>query len=52
MLAFLYTVIKRKRVTSSEGLFPRIVVVIDELADLMLTNRKSVEKPIVHIAQL
>lgn len=47
-----YTVMKRKRVTSSEGLFPRIVVVIDELADLMLTNRKSVEKSIVRIAQL
>lgn len=47
-----YSVMKRKRVTSSEGLFPRIVVVIDELADLMLTNRKSVEKSIVRIAQL
>lgn len=47
-----YRVMKRKRVTSSEGLFPRIVVVIDELADLMLTNRKSVEKSIVRIAQL
>lgn len=47
-----YKLMKRKRVTSSEGLFPRIVVVIDELADLMLTNRKSVEKSIVRIAQL
>lgn len=47
-----YAVMKRKRVTSSEGLFPRIMVVIDELADLMLTNRKSVEKSIVRIAQL
>ncbi len=33
-------------------LFPRIFVVIDELADLMLTSKKSVEKSIIRIAQL
>lgn len=31
---------------------PRMVIVIDELADLMLTSRKSVEHSIVRIAQL
>ena len=31
---------------------PRIVIVIDELADLMLTSRKTVEHSIVRIAQL
>ena len=31
---------------------PRIVVVIDELADLMLTSKKAVEAHIVRIAQL
>lgn len=47
-----YTLMRRKRVTECGNLFPRTVVVIDELADLMLTNRKSVEKSIVRIAQL
>jgi DNA segregation ATPase FtsK/SpoIIIE, S-DNA-T family len=31
---------------------PRMVIVIDELADLMLTSRKAVEHSIVRIAQL
>jgi len=47
-----YTLMRKKRVNHCGNLFPRIVVVIDELADLMLTNRKSVEKSIVRIAQL
>lgn len=47
-----YSAMKRKRVNECGNMFPRIVVIIDELADLMLTNRKSVEKSIVRIAQL
>ena len=32
--------------------FPRIVVVVDELADLMLTSKKQVETAIVRLAQM
>lgn len=31
--------------------FPRVYVFIDELADLMLTNRKEIETPLVKLAQ-
>ena len=31
---------------------PRIVIIIDELADLMLTSKKAVEESIIRIAQL
>lgn len=41
-----------KQIHRGEASFPRIVVVIDELADLMLTSRKAVESAIVRIAQL
>ena len=47
-----YKAMRRRHVNESEGLFPRIVVIIDELADLMLTNRKGAETSIVRIAQL
>lgn len=42
-----YKALERKKAVG-----PRIVVVIDELADLMLTSRKAVEHSIVRIAQL
>jgi S-DNA-T family DNA segregation ATPase FtsK/SpoIIIE len=35
-----------------EGKLPHIVILIDELADLMLTSGKEVEEPIARIAQL
>ena len=41
-----------KQLSDDPELFPRLYVVIDELADLMLTSRKAVEKNIVRIAQL
>lgn len=50
-----YKKLKRKGVkqlSDAPGLFPRLYVFIDELADLMLTSRKEVESYIVRIAQL
>lgn len=48
-----YKVMARKRTKSSdEAGFPRMVIVIDELADLMLTSKKAVEESIIRIAQL
>ncbi|MGA9530419.1 MAG: DNA translocase FtsK [Candidatus Babeliales bacterium] len=41
-----------ERVTSQEELMPRIVVVIDELADLMMTTGREVEDLITRIAQM
>jgi S-DNA-T family DNA segregation ATPase FtsK/SpoIIIE len=38
--------------TSRSGHMPRIVVVIDELADLMLTSGKTIENTIIRLAQL
>lgn len=43
-----YKTLRRKPKT----VFPRLVVVIDELADLMLTSKKQAEPAIVRIAQL
>ena len=48
-----YKAMARKRTKSgTEAGFPRMVVVIDELADLMLTSKKAVEQSIIRIAQL
>lgn len=48
-----YKAMARKRTKSgAEAGFPHMVIVIDELADLMLTSRKAVEHSIVRIAQL
>lgn len=41
-----------KAVERGKPIGPRMVIVIDELADLMLTSRKAVEHSIVRIAQL
>lgn len=41
-----------KQLADKPELFPRLYIVIDELADLMLTSKKSVESYIVRIAQL
>lgn len=41
----------RKAVPSDKA-FPYIVVVIDELADLMLSQKKEVEPPIIRLAQM
>ena len=35
----------------SDGVLPYIVVLIDELADLMMTVQSEVEKPLTHLAQ-
>lgn len=42
---------KRTRNKSLEAL-PYIVVIVDELADLMMTSRKEVEEPITRLAQM
>lgn len=48
-----YKAMARKRTKSgAEAGFPRMVIVIDELADLMLTSKKAVEESIIRIAQL
>ena len=41
-----------KALEDAPEMFPRLYVVIDELADLMLTSKKAVEYYIVRIAQL
>jgi S-DNA-T family DNA segregation ATPase FtsK/SpoIIIE len=41
-----------KQLSDRPELFPRLIVIIDELADLMLTSKKAVEQSIVRIAQL
>jgi DNA segregation ATPase FtsK/SpoIIIE, S-DNA-T family len=41
-----------KALERGKAIGPRMVIVIDELADLMLTSRKAVEHSIVRIAQL
>ncbi len=48
-----YKVMARKCTKSgAEAGFPRMVIVIDELADLMLVSKKAVEESIIRIAQL
>lgn len=48
-----YKAMARQRTKSgAEAGFPRMVIVIDELADLMLTSKKAVEESIIRIAQL
>lgn len=50
-----YTQMERRGLKNVKGLeleFPRIVVVVDEFADLMLMAKKKIETPIVRLAQL
>lgn len=48
-----YKIMRKYGVKSSDTLeLPPVVVIIDELADLMLTSKKAVETSIVRIAQL
>jgi S-DNA-T family DNA segregation ATPase FtsK/SpoIIIE len=41
-----------RKAVPHEKAFPYIVVVIDELADLMLSQKKEVEPPIIRLAQM
>ncbi len=41
-----------RKAVPPEKAFPYIVVVIDELADLMLSQKKEVEPPIIRLAQM
>lgn len=41
-----------KSLSEAPHLFPRLYIVIDELADLMLTSKNAVETSIIRIAQL
>lgn len=41
-----------KSLSDAPHLFPRLYIVIDELADLMLTSKNAVETSIIRIAQL
>ena len=41
-----------RKVVPPDKAFPFIVVVIDELADLMLSQKKEVEPPIIRLAQM
>lgn len=50
-----YTQMERRGLKNVKGLeleFPRVVVVVDEFADLMLAAKKKIETPIVRLAQL
>lgn len=50
-----YAQMERRGLKNVKGLeleFPRVVVVVDEFADLMLTAKKKIEAPIVRLAQL
>lgn len=47
-----YKELSRRGQRSAAGLFVPILIVIDELADLMLTSRKSVEPYLVRLAQM
>lgn len=49
-----HEMLAQKRLTkATPGMFPHIVIVIDELADLMLSGlQKWIEREIVHIAQV
>lgn len=41
-----------RQLSEKPGLFPRLMVIIDELADLMIVGKKRAEASIVRIAQL
>lgn len=50
-----YQAMERRGLKNVKGLeleFPRVVVVVDEFADLMLAAKKKIETPIVRLAQL
>ena len=50
-----YQAMERRGLKNVKGLeleFPRVVVVVDEFADFMLTAKKKIETPIVRLAQL
>lgn len=50
-----YSILKNNRLKSIDdrpGIFNRLYIIIDELADLMITSKKAIEPYIVRLAQL
>lgn len=45
-----YKIMYRRRLRSAEGIFPRLLIVVDELADLMTLSKKAAEEAITRIA--
>lgn len=47
-----YEILKKLGLDQNNGTFPKLVIIIDELADLMLASKKEIETPIIRLAQM